>query len=146
MQPDTIEAGDCPDFPDPSPSLEQVTRNAVAALERWRHWVRSLPRVANGEHRVALQGLVAWYERLCVDDRYANPPPVDGMDALFQTEQERSSATAKELVAARWAVRVAEELVNCRQVVNQAGDEAAITVGVSRLEMALHGAHERLGT
>jgi hypothetical protein len=145
VQFDIVGSGDCPDSPDPLQSFEHLSQHAVVALERWRHWVRSLTMLASGEHRVALRGLVAWYERLCVDGGYANPPPADGMDALFQTEQERSSATAQGLVGARWAIRVAEELANCRQLVSQGDDERAAAVGLSRLEIALHEALERLG-
>lgn len=119
-------------------SFRRLNSIAAAALERWRQAVRSLPAIAASEHGTALRGLVSWYERLCVDERYSNPPPSEGLDALFLVEQERSSSTARVLVAARWAIRVAEELARCRQLEGLGDDEAAMSLQLSRLELALH--------
>ena len=124
--------------------FEATTRMAVAAMERWRLSVRSLPTLSS-EHESPLGGLVAWYERVCVDERYAIPPPVEGMDALFVIEQERSAAAARGLVVARWAVRVAEELVLCRQMANE-GNATPEGMGLTRLELALHAALARIGS
>jgi len=136
-----LEGHDCPGVCDP-PESAQTVRTAVAAMERWRHWVRSLPVMAGEEHRTALRGLVAWYERVCADERYASFPPVEGMEALLLVEHERSGATARGLVAARWAVRVADAVAKCRQVSD--GDDQARVVALAKLEVALHEALARI--
>lgn len=142
--PDVDPVEDPSDPRDP-PGFEQTTTTAVAALQHWRHPVRSLPMLGTGEHGIALRGLVAWYERVCVDERYANPPPADGLGALMLTEQERSAATAEGFLVAWWAIRVAEELVRCRQLAQEERGEAAVSVGLARLDVSLQTALERIG-
>jgi len=124
----------------------QTERTAVAAMELFRQFVRSLPLVAINDCQRDLRGLVAWYERVCVDESYAARPPVGGMHALLIAECERSASTAKGLVVARWAIRVAEEVVNLRSTLAWHQDEEALSVAQGRLELALQTALERLGT
>lgn len=124
----------------------QTTKTAVAAMELLRHFVRSIPFIAANDHRPPLLGLVAWYERVCVDESYTGHPPVAGMNALFDTECQRSAATAKRLVAAKWAIRVAEEIVNLRSTMKGHADEGALAMAQARLDGALQTALERLGT
>jgi hypothetical protein len=115
---------------------------AVAALERWRGTVRALHlRADSDELRVSLRGLVAWYERLCVDGEYATPAPAEGMMALPQIALLVVGSPSEEIVRAWWAVRLAEEVVACRQLLKCGGDTSEDDLGValSQLEVAMHG-------
>jgi len=126
--------------------VERVTMLAVAAMERWRRTVRALPwRAGSDEQRMALCGLSAWYERLCVDRQYAMAGPTDAIEAL-RSGQMLTARPSEELVIAWWAVHLAEEVVDCRRLL-RSGDDAQgidLEVAVTRLEVALHGGHERL--
>lgn len=132
---------------DQARAVERTTMVAVAAMERWRRTVRALPLlVETDEFRVALSGLSAWYERLCVDDEYAMPGPSDGIDALQYTAQLITEPPSEALIAAWWAVRLAQEVVECRRFLGSTDDveEMDLEVALARLEVALHGRDECL--
>lgn len=60
-------------------SSETAFAMARIALDRRRAAVRSVLLTARSEDtRVALRGLAAWYERMCVDAGYCNAPPNRG--------------------------------------------------------------------
>ena len=114
-------------------AVGRTTMVDVAATERWRHTVRSLPLLTDSdEFRVALRGLSAWHERLCVDGEYAMPGPADWIEALHHSAQVNTDPPTEEITFAWWAVRVAEEVVECRRLL--ASREAA---AISGLEVAL---------
>ena len=120
---------------------------AVAGMERWRRTVRALPLLAGSdERRVALRGLSAWYERLCVDGEYAMPGPADGIEALHHSAQVNTDPPTEEITTAWWAVRVAEEVVECRRILasREAAAISGLEVALARLEVSLDGGRERL--
>jgi len=127
-------------------AVERATMVAVATMERWRRAVRGLPLlVSSDELRVALHGLSAWYERLCVDHEYAMPGPAAGVEALSRCLHLAEPAS-EEVLVAWWAVRVAEEIVGCRRLLAGADDTESIVLqlALSRLELAMYGVHEHL--
>ena len=67
---------------DYEPSLEQgasrerIDSLAQAVIDRLAGLVRPLPALSRSDsERRVLHGLTAWYERVRIDDHYANPPP-----------------------------------------------------------------------
>jgi hypothetical protein len=128
-------------------AIERATVVAVAAMERWSRTVRALPlRVRSNELCLALRGLSAWYERLCVDDQYAMSGPADGIEALHRITHLTTELPTQEMLTAWWAVRVAEEVAECRRLVASSDDADGIglEVAMSRLEVAVYGGHERM--
>ena len=96
---------------------------------------------------MALRGLSAWYERLCVDHEYAMPGPADGIEALHRSSQLITEPPSEVVITAWWAVRLAQEVVECRRLLRFTDDDAegvGLEVAAARLEVALHGAQERL--
>ena len=118
----------------------RFTRTTVT-LRRWRRSVRRLPFGAMPEHRDALWELVSWYEAMCLDDRLASPAPTAGLDALILMDRERTVLVPNhDVVVARGAVRVAQELANCRLRWFDGADEPAVDIAVTRLELAMQQA------
>jgi len=117
---------------------------ARSALEHWRWALRGVPFTASSdEARIALRGLAAWYERICVDGTYDNPAPADGLDAL--TAQEREPDHLRRDVVSHWAVRVAEELAEWRRRgLASDGDPAVTLLAYAKLDLALRGAFDKL--
>lgn len=113
--------------------------SAAAVIQRWRTWVRALAIMeGQSEKSTELRGLAAWYERLCADERYSNPPPSDAIEALHWLERRGSGIGRERLAGIHGAVRVGEELTRYRRTAQDQRDELAHTVAVSRLELALH--------
>lgn len=127
-------------------TTERATMVAVATMERWRRAVRVMPPLVSSDLRVALLGLSAWYERLCVDPEYTMSGPQEGIDALHHATQLNSSQTGDESLMAWWAVRVAEEVVQCRRLLRStdASECTDLENALSRLEVALQGGHDHL--
>ena len=97
-------------------AAESSAKIAHSALEHWRWAVRGVPFTASSdEARIALRGLAAWYERICVDDAYDNPAPADGLDSLMAQEREPDHLFLRRDVMSHWAVRDAEELAEWRR-------------------------------
>jgi hypothetical protein len=126
-------------------ALEGAATVALAAMRRQRSAVHALPSLASKELRVSLRGLVAWYERLCIDREYATPAPAEGIDALPRVTLD-AEAPSYEAVTAWWAVRVAEEVVACRRLLGNENDVhgAEFEVALSQLEIAMYGWNDRL--
>jgi fermentation-respiration switch protein FrsA (DUF1100 family) len=126
-------------------SLDHVLSTAAAALQRWRSSVSALAVLDSagaGTPTTELRGLAAWYERLCADEQYANPAPSEALEALQRLER-RSDVPGELLGVVRRAVRVAEELARCREVLAVAGGNGrAGSLAVARLEVALNAAVE----
>ncbi len=127
---------------DDVPTSEQLSREATAALEGWRPTVVAIPRWTRGVNRAQpLADLVRWYERICRDPDCLDPPPIEGLDALVDELAGAPSDGAREhLGVARWAMRVAEELVHWRAKSRHGADGAPARVAKSRLELALRSA------
>jgi len=119
---------------------------AHTTLERWRKAVRSALLSAEGPEVSlrALRGLAAWYERMCVDSDYHNPPPQEGLGALVLLGgTSELSPRSSQLASAHKAIRLAQELAACRAQWHS--DEGASSQGetaLTRLELALHAASE----
>jgi len=114
---------------------------ARRALDYWRWAMRGMPVMETSEEsRTALRSLVAWYERVAVDDSYNNPAPADGLDALAAQEHGPNRFRDRVQVA-HWAVRVAQELAECRRTHLDDGDSV---LAYAKLDLALRGAFDRL--
>jgi len=130
---------------DPAVTVDQATIVAVAAIERWRRTVRVLPLlVGSDELRLALRGLSAWFERVCVDADYVTEAPADGIEALHRITRLNTGTPAPEVLVAWWVVRVAHEVVKCRRRLRSMGDRNTmdLPVALSQLELSLYGGYE----
>ena len=108
---------DCPK-PD-----DGTVRIAMASLTRCRRSVCSLPLLAPSEplHR-RLAGLVAWYQRVCEDDRYTNDAPKEGLRALSRMAMLPKTSDMPSVIVSAKAALVAEELVLYRRAVDLGGE------------------------
>lgn len=115
--------------------FERVALIAVAGLGRWTRFVRPLPllSLSDGQHR-SLNTLVAWYERVCADERFANPPPTDALQALALLLPGLPPSSAETLVIARGAIRVAEELVDYRRLLEYRRQLGGVNRANARVE------------
>ena len=125
--------------------FETTAALARSALEYWRHPVRRvLLAVSVDRDAVALRGLAAWYERLCVDVDYAQNAPDEGLDALVTLRSSFDAMVAHDLLVTYWAIRVAEELATCRaRCWSDADGSDDAGVALAKLELALLSALER---
>jgi hypothetical protein len=107
--------------------------------------VLNIPRWARGEGRTrALERVVQWYERACSDTTFAEPPPLEGLDALTdELSEARSHDGLGGLAGARWAVRVCEELVHWRACRSVDVAPATARAASARLEFAYTGARRQ---
>ena len=125
---------------------DQVEFLALASIQRLRRVVSPLPVSAQSEDQQRkFRELVAWYERVCVDDRYSNPPPVDGVEALFAMPL-GNSLHDRFVSIVRDAIRVAEELVRYRQLVGNfvRADPRSCEIARARLELSILSTRARL--
>jgi len=123
---------------------------AARALRSWADLVRATPHLVGDDARTrALWGLVAWYERVFECDDYSVNPPIEGLDVLID-ELARASVPYEvhaELARARWAVRVAEELVRWRHCLRADGPGSVPTgPATDRLELAQEARRQIEGT
>ena len=74
------------------------------------------------------------------------PGPVDGIEALHRSAQVITVHPSEEMTTAWWAVRVAEEVVECRRLLAVQVDVAVggLEVALARLEVSLDGGREHL--
>jgi hypothetical protein len=97
------------------------------------------------DHARQVEALVGWHKRVSSDAEFADPPPVGGLDALVDALTGATSDEAfRWLGLARWAVRVAEELVRVRACSVSGAPPATARVALSRLELALITAQRQL--
>jgi len=107
---DRTSTADCP------APLDGTLRIAMASLSRCRRSVCALPLFAPSERlHQGLGGLVAWYLRVCEDDRYTNDAPGEGLRALSRLMTLPKTSTITSVLLSGKAVRVAEELVFYRR-------------------------------
>jgi hypothetical protein len=125
------------------PDLEAA---ASIELRAWHHVVRALPHLVSAEERkTPVRGLVAWYERVVECDDYSAEPPIEGLDALID---ELAWVVVPlnvhaELARARWAVRVAEEVVQWRRLQADAGTSTR-RCAADRLQRAIEEARNQM--
>jgi hypothetical protein len=124
------------------PTEAEVVEEAMALLGAWRRYLIAASHWAGDTSRA--QGLATldhWYEQVYADPTWAGTAPVEGIDALADELAGAASDGARDdLAHARWAVRVAEELVHWRRVTAADRSLAPGRIAVSRLELALRGA------
>ncbi len=135
--------------------FEKIGQIANAALTRWLRVVRLLSHPSvSGDCHDDLRALVSWYERVCVDDLFASPPPASGIRALDEVKHGPGATRTGEdvLLMARDAVAVAEELVDYRRLleyrrqlggVNQTEPQVE-ELALMNLERATQSACDRL--
>lgn len=126
-------------------ALGRATMVAVAAIESQRRTMRVLPLLAGSDElRVPLHGLAAWYERLCIDADYATQAPAECIEALRLIAQLVTGIPPYEVGAAWWVVRIAEEVVACRQLLGSGNDadSSRLEMALSQLEIAMDGWQE----
>jgi len=132
---------------DYEPSLEQgasrerIDSLAQAVIDRLAGLVRPLPALSRSDsERRVLHGLTAWYERVRIDDHYANPPPAEGIEALFTLAVGEERASNSAALALR-AIRVAVALSAFRRLrTSTVRSREKRDVARSRLELAITSA------
>ncbi len=124
------------------PDQQVLSELAAAALDLWLPIVGVLPSIARDKGRVTdLRHLVVWYEVVGNGSGSVEPPPLEGLDALvFELMAARSANELEQLRCARWAVRVAEDLVRLRRIQDRSMSPAGSEVVISRLELSLSAA------
>jgi hypothetical protein len=129
-------------------SKGELPDEATILLRGWFPLVRILPSLILQEDRSdATWGLVVWYERVFEDAEYASGPPIEGLDALIDELAHFvvASDVHLSLARARWAIRVAEELVRWRSCADRTGDDPVrVSRARDRLELAMEGARRQL--
>jgi anti-sigma B factor antagonist len=126
----------------------ELARQATLAMQAWLPFVQGIPLWARTPRHIdALDGLVAWYERVCTDVRCSSPSPVEGLDAFVDEFTDGSAyETFMRFGLARWAIRVSEELVRWRASLSDNVAPSKGRVLSSRLELALKTAIRQFGT
>ena len=132
----------------PDPVVEDSGSVASSALRRWRWAVRGSPSTSasDDQARIALRGHVVSFERICVDDQYDVPAPIDGLDALTIQEEGSDSLVDQRVVVTCWAVRIAQEMAKLprRRIAADAGPASAL-LARANLDLPLQGAIDWLG-
>lgn len=126
----------------------QIDADTVSSLRSWASIVSRLPDLIVSEgRRPSVRDLVTWYERVFGEEDYRVDPPIDGLDALTDELAVPSVPydVHVELARARWAIRVAEQLVRWRICVSHAGQRPSATaVANDRLERAAQEARRQI--
>jgi hypothetical protein len=122
---------------------------AARLLRDWSALVRRLPELLSTDDRKrAVGALVSWYVDVSEDEACSADPPIEGLDALIDELAEAAVSVEihAEIAQARWAVRVAEELVRWRSSLCESGEGTRETAdATSRLELAIEGARRQVG-
>ena len=131
-----------------SPGEIDPEAEAVSNLRTWYHVILALPHLASAEGRdEPMRELVAWYVRAVEDANCADGPPIDALDVLID---ELASVNVpfdvhSELARARWAIRVAEELVQWRGCLRTDGPGSApLAEATTRLEQTIEEAASQI--
>lgn len=125
----------------PTPLVAEVTQN----LRTWRPRVRAMVTRAQPERRPALDELTDWFELVSGDDEFDEPAPLAGVDALVdELSHCLEDDHFDELSKARWAVRVAEDLVRVRASASRQVPPATLRIELNRLALTRAGAHHLL--
>jgi hypothetical protein len=122
--------------------------DAANLLRSWQQLVRALLElIGTDDRKCALWGIVSWYERVFECESYAAEPPIEGLDILIDelVHVNVSFEMHAELARARWAIRVAEELVKWRSCLRTSGAGPPSTgPATDRLELAIEGARRQI--
>lgn len=133
---------------DISPSEIDFAREASRLLRAWIPLVRKLPELVNKDDRKrVVPALVLWYTHAAEEEEYSADTPVEGLDALIDELAEAVVPidAHAELAQARWAIRVAEELVRWRRCLRRSGEGSREMADVTdRLELAIDGARRQM--
>ena len=125
---------------EPRPYEVDPEVEATSKLRAWQHLVCALPHlISTDANSETVRELVAWYERVVENDDEAVDPPIEGLDALVDelTLVSVPHNVHVELARARWAIRVAEELVQWRRCLHTEGAGSfALAQAAGRLEGA----------
>lgn len=115
---------------------------ARSSLVRWEHTVRMVLRMSGSEEaRNVMHGLASWYERMCIDAEYSNPPPEDGVDAMMALGPMPADSPRDPLMVTFRAVQVARELATCRAYWSKGDRESEFyRHALDRLDLALANA------
>jgi hypothetical protein len=136
--------------PDRRPPEIDFAADAATLLRSWQRLITGLPElVGPGDRRRAVRELASWYERVLECEGYAADPPLEGLDVLVDelVHVNVSFEVHAELARARWAIRVAEELVNWRNCLGTAGPGSPPTgPATDRLELAMESARRQIAT
>lgn len=126
--------------------LEIAVEVARVSLDRRRGVVRSALLAALSEdRRAALRGLAAWYERMCVDPHYCNNAPEEGTNLLMALAQEDHEPAHRRFKITYWAVRVAEQLANCRaRLAAKGSTPEELDVELAKLDLAFRAMTQSL--
>ena len=122
-----------------------IDTDAISFLRAWLPLVRELPHLIRRQERV--WDLLAWYEHVVEHEDYEADPPVEGLDALIDELAVPCVPydVHAELARARWAIRVAEELVRWRHFLHSAGpDSPHTTLAIDRLDLATQEARGQI--
>jgi hypothetical protein len=134
------------DFRNTQPHTDEIDvgADATSLLRKWHELVSGVPDLVSTEgRRSATSVLVVWYQRVFERADYAADPPIEGLDALIDELASASipQKTHAELARARWAIRVAEELVKWRDCLRREGAASSPTgPATDRLELAMEEA------
>jgi hypothetical protein len=131
-----------------SPDDIDPEAHALSDLRAWHHVVRALPHLINADGGDGpIRELATWYERVVEDESCVNGPPIQGLDALVDELALVSVPfdVHAELARARWAIRVAEELVQWRRCLRTEGQESpGLAEATTRLEQLIEAAASQL--
>ena len=133
---------------DASPDEIDPEAEAVSSLRAWYHVVLALPHLTSADGRAEpMRDLVAWYVRVVEDENFADGPPIEALDAFIDELALVSVPfdVHAELARARWAIRVAEELVQWRGCLRTDGQgSSALAEATTRLEQVVEKAASQM--
>ena len=122
--------------------------DAVSNLRAWHHVVHALPHLVGADGRDGpIRELCAWYERVIQDENCVDDPPIKGLDILIDELALVSVPfdVHAELARARWAMRVAEKVVQWRRCLRTDGQESlALAEATTRLEQVIEEAASQM--
>ena len=125
-----------------------IAADAADALRCWHFVVRAVLYLVGAKGRsLAILGLLFWYKRVLESTIFADDPAPEAIDALVDELVSASTPfqVQRELARARWAIRVAEELVHWRQVSAADGpDSPALQRATDSLECVLEEARAQV--
>lgn len=124
----------------------RLDHEVVLTLDASRPSVDAAIELASTPPRATrLRELASWYGRVVERPSTSEPPPLEGLDALAD---ELTTATDQQrlmrLAAARWAVRLAEELVRLRSWGRASSSTAMARLAASHLSQTLRAARHHL--
>ena len=131
-----------------SPNEIDPEAEALAHLLVWEHVVFALPHlITKQDSEGPIRELVGWYDRVVKNGTFVDEPPIEGLDILIDELALVSMPfdVHAELARARWAIRVAEELVQWRTCLSTAGQGSpGLADATNRLERVVEDARNQM--